>query len=136
MSGVCLFFAVIPASCHGRDPSGLQQSRNEFSDDSLCLQTAWSKHPRHAQAASVLRWLALQNCVCFRFDPANCLNRNIQLVPSSDNSDILHVFTDAQAVSSVTGEASSPFHSIAFHMGSVNPSPRCRLKSQAQHNYI
>lgn len=70
------------------------------------------------------------------FDPANRLNRNIQLVPSPHNSHLLHVFADAQAVSSVTGEASSPFHSVAFHMDSVNASPHCGVKSQAQHNYF
>lgn len=78
----------------------------------------------------------LSKTVCFIFDPANCLNRNIQLVPLPDNSDLLHIFIDAQAVSSETGETSSPFHSVAFHMDSVNPSPCCRLKSQAQRNYI
>lgn len=57
-------------------------------------------------------------------------------MPLPDNSDLLHGFIDAQAVSSVTVEASGPFQSIAFHMDDVNPGPCCRLKSQSQHDYI
>lgn len=78
----------------------------------------------------------LSKTVCSIFHPANCLNRNIQLVPLPDNSGLLHIIVDAQAVSSVTGEASSPFHSVAFHSDIANPSPRCRVKSQARHNKV